>query len=50
MADDGLLPPGCDLAWLADTTALLAHAETYLLITRTLGWHPDEYHRWLTTT
>jgi AcrR family transcriptional regulator len=46
MAADGLLPADCDLHWLTDTTSLLAHAETYLLITRTLGWSPDEYHRW----
>jgi AcrR family transcriptional regulator len=46
MAEDGLLPSGCDVQWLADTTAVLAHAETYLLITRTLGWDPDRYQQW----
>jgi AcrR family transcriptional regulator len=50
MAEDGLLPGGCDVGWLADTTSVLAHAETYLLITRTLGWNPDEYQRWQIVT
>jgi AcrR family transcriptional regulator len=48
--DDGLLSPGCDLAWLADTTSALAHAETYLLMRETLGMAPDEYERWLAVT
>jgi len=34
-AEDGLLPPGCDLGWLTDTATLLAHAGTYLLLTKT---------------
>ena len=38
LADDGLLPPGVDLAWLIDTASILAAAETYLLVTRMLGW------------
>jgi AcrR family transcriptional regulator len=46
MAADGLLPSGCDMQWLSDTTSVLAHAETYLLITRTLGWDPDQYQQW----
>ncbi len=50
MSHDGLLPPGCDVEWLADTTSVLAHAETYLLITRTLHWTPEQYERWLTKT
>ncbi len=48
--DDGLLPPGCDLAWLADTTSVLAHAETYLLMRETLRMTPGRYEKWLATT
>ena len=48
--DDGLLPPECDLAWLADTTSVLAHAETYLLMRDTLGMTPPAYETWLATT
>jgi AcrR family transcriptional regulator len=50
MAEDGLLDSGVDLAWLIDTTAILAAAETYLLITRTTGWDLDAYERWLIRT
>ena len=48
--DDGLLPPGCDLAWLADTTSVLAHAETYLLMRETLRMTPGGYEEWLAAT
>jgi AcrR family transcriptional regulator len=48
--DDGLLPAGCDLAWLADTTSVLAHAETYLLMRETLRMTPKRYEKWLATT
>ncbi len=48
--DDGLLPPGCDLAWLADTTSVLAHAETYLLMRETLRLTPEAYQEWLAVT
>lgn len=48
--DDGLLPAGCDLTWLADTTSLLAHAETYLLMRETLHMTPKRYENWLATT
>jgi AcrR family transcriptional regulator len=48
--DDGLLPPDCDLAWLADTTGLLSHAETYLLMRETLRVTPDGYEKWLADT
>jgi len=48
--DDGLLPAGCDLAWLADTTSVLAHAETYLLMRETLQMTPKRYENWLATT
>jgi AcrR family transcriptional regulator len=49
-SDDGLLPPGCDLAWLADTTSVLAHAETYLLMRETLRMTPADYEKWLAAT
>ena len=48
--DDGLLPTGCDLTWLADTTSMLAHAETYLLMRETLQVTPKQYQGWLATT
>jgi len=48
--DDGLLPAGCDLTWLADTTSALAHAETYLLMRETLRVSPKRYENWLATT
>jgi AcrR family transcriptional regulator len=48
--DDGLLPPSTDLEWLTETATLLAHAETYLLIEKTIGWASDTYREWLVTT
>jgi len=48
--DDGLLPAGCDVTWLADTTSVLAHAETYLLMRETLQLTPERYQRWLAIT
>ena len=50
MAEDGLLGPGADLTWLADTTSILGAAETYLLITRTTRWDLDAYESWLNRT
>jgi AcrR family transcriptional regulator len=50
MAEDGLLDPGLDLEWLIDTFTILAAAETYLLITRLMGWDPDAYEDWLAAT
>lgn len=47
MADDGLLDPTVNLAWLIDTASLLAAAETYLLITRMTSWNLDTYQDWL---
>src|SRR5215831_15584018 len=38
--DDGLLAAGADVTWLADTTSVLAHAETYLLMRETLQLTP----------
>ncbi len=46
LAADGLLHPGADPEWAGATTALLGTADTYLLITRTLGWTPAEYEAW----
>src|SRR5262249_29266804 len=48
--DDGLLPAGADVTWLADTTSVLAHAETYLLMRETLQFTPMRYLDWLATT
>jgi hypothetical protein len=50
LADDGLLPPGIDLTWLIDTTTVLVAAETYLLVTRMLGWDLDTYEAWIAAT
>jgi len=47
---DGLLPPSTDLEWLTETATLVAHAETYLLIGKTIGWDRDTYRSWLETT
>ena len=48
--DDGLLARECDLAWLADTTGLLAHAQTYLLMRETLHVTAAGYEEWLAAT
>jgi AcrR family transcriptional regulator len=48
--DDGLLAAECDVTWLADTTGVLAHAETYLLMRETLRVTPKRYENWLATT
>ena len=45
-----LLDPGRDLQWLIDTSTILDAAETYLLITRLMGWDLDAYENWLATT
>jgi AcrR family transcriptional regulator len=50
MADDGLLPPGADLAWLIDTTGLLGSAESYLQAGHLYDWSCDQYEQWLATT
>ena len=50
LADDGLLPPGTDLTWLIDTSTVLVAAETYLLVTRMLGWDLDAYEAWVAVT
>jgi AcrR family transcriptional regulator len=50
IVDDGLLPEGCDVDWLSDTTTLLAHADTYLLLAATNDWDIATYRSWLETT
>ena len=50
LADDGLLHPDVDVAWVAETTGLLASADTYLLMTTTVGWSRDELAGWLHRT
>ncbi|HEY2128168.1 MAG TPA: helix-turn-helix domain-containing protein [Streptosporangiaceae bacterium] len=50
LRDDGLLPDGCDVGWLADTASLLSQAQTYLLGQDTLGWTSDQYQHWLAST
>jgi AcrR family transcriptional regulator len=50
MAEDGLLPPDCDFEWLTDTATLLAHADTYLLLTKTTPWSIADYESWLAAT
>jgi AcrR family transcriptional regulator len=47
---DGLLGRSVDLDWLADTAGLLAHAETYLLMRKTLGWSAGQWRDWMRTT
>ena len=49
MDEDRLLPAGSDLVWLTDTATLLAHADTYILLTKTTGWDTTAYQRWLET-
>jgi AcrR family transcriptional regulator len=46
MADDGLLPQGADIQWLVDTSTLLGSADTYVQMTRLVGWDPDTYEIW----
>jgi hypothetical protein len=43
---DGLMSPEADLEWVIATSALLANAETYVHMTRTLRWTPAEYQAW----
>jgi AcrR family transcriptional regulator len=49
-AADGLLAPRADVDWLADTTAVVSAADTYLHIRRTLEWDDGTYEQWLLTT
>jgi AcrR family transcriptional regulator len=49
-SEDGLLDPDVDLAWVIDTASILGGADTYLLVTRMLGWDLDAYENWIVTT
>jgi hypothetical protein len=46
LAADGLMHPGADVDWVCETSALLANAETYLHMTRTLRWSTEHYRDW----
>jgi AcrR family transcriptional regulator len=48
--DDGLLRKGADADWLAETAAVVLHAETCLLLRRTRRWQNEDYHDWLLVT
>jgi AcrR family transcriptional regulator len=48
--DDGLLPRDCDLDWLVTTSALLAHAETFVLAGRTETWTRERRRDWMVAT
>ncbi|MFC5995080.1 TetR/AcrR family transcriptional regulator [Pseudonocardia hispaniensis] len=50
MAADGLLADAADLDRLIDTASVLTAAETYLLITRMVGWQLDAYETWIRDT
>ena len=50
LAEDGLLPPDVDIEWVANTTGLLASADTFLLLSTTIGWTRDEVAAWLHRT
>jgi AcrR family transcriptional regulator len=49
-ADDGLLHESANVEWLAETAAVVLHAETCLLLRRTLRWRDEDYHDWLRVT
>lgn len=49
-ADDGLLHESADLEWLAETAAVVLHAETCLLLRRTTRWRDEDYRDWLVLT
>lgn len=44
---DGLLPGGCDVRWLAPTSTLLTTPAAYLEARRTLEWTDAAYERWV---
>lgn len=48
--DDGLLPATTALAWLADTSSLLGHVETYLLMRQMQPDVAADYEAWLAAT
>jgi len=48
--NDGLLRRGADTDWLAETIAVVLHAETCLLLRRTRRWRNEDYRDWLRIT
>jgi AcrR family transcriptional regulator len=50
LANEGLLDPAVDIAWVADTTGLLASADAYLLIRTTMDWSRQDLAAWLERT
>lgn len=49
-ARDGLLPDGCDVRWLTQTTTLMVSADAYRRGVDLLEWTPRTYEPWLLTT
>lgn len=41
-----LMNPDADLDWVVATSGLLANAETYVYMIRTIHWTPEQYGRW----
>ncbi len=50
MAADDLMPADCDLQWLAETSAVLAQADTHQLLVQSSSVMDDEYEDWLAVT
>jgi hypothetical protein len=50
MRKDGLVSADIDIDWAAQTLAVLALPEIYLLHRELHGWGADDYERWLRTT
>lgn len=49
-ANHGLLRNDADADWLAETAAVVLHAETCLLLRRTRRWKNENYREWLRVT
>jgi hypothetical protein len=49
-ARDGLLPDGCDVRWLVQTTVVLLSADAYQRGVDLLDWTPRSYERWVLAT
>jgi AcrR family transcriptional regulator len=47
---DGLLPAHCDVAWLVETTGVLAQADSYLRMRELMHLTPLQYERWVVVT
>ncbi|UKA50253.1 TetR/AcrR family transcriptional regulator [Arthrobacter sp. FW305-123] len=50
LARDGLISADIDVAWVADTTGLLASADAYLLMRTAIGWDRNQLEAWLLRT